>query len=79
MVDAPPRRSPRQKNHAARRTSDRIDARMFAEEAVLVQERRLHELRRNAIERCEDAIFFVTTQRHPELAGRRDQKRAAKS
>ena len=47
--------------------SDRIDARMFAEEAVLVQERRLHELRRNAIERRENAIFFVAAQRHPEL------------
>ncbi len=40
---------------------------MFAEEAVLVQKRRLHELRRNAIERREDAIFFVAAQRHPEL------------
>ena len=46
---------------------DRIDARMFAEEAIFVQERRLHESRRDAIERREDAIFFVAAQRHPEL------------
>jgi hypothetical protein len=47
--------------------SDRIDARMFAEEAILVKKRRLHELWGDAIERREDAIFSVMAQRHPEL------------
>ena len=40
---------------------------MFGEEAVLVQERRLHKLRRDAIERRENAIFLVAAQCHPNL------------
>jgi hypothetical protein len=40
---------------------------MFAEKAIFVQQRRLHESRRDTIERREDAIFFVATQSHPEL------------
>src|SRR4030095_12136618 len=46
---------------------DRIDARMFAEKEIFVQQRRAHESRRDTIERREDAIFFVATQSHPEL------------